>query len=142
MGKVLALAIALAAASTLAFARDTALPAADKAVPGAEKASPNAIGHSSTQYQSLDADGDGYLSQSEARANSAINFSELDADKDGKLSMQELADAQRKGDASGPAGRPGDDKPSASDSAKARGNVGEAGVSGSAGGGVSTDRQK
>jgi len=123
--KDFALAIAIAFASAVAFAEDRALPSADKAESPAEKASPDAIGHPSTQYQSLDTDGDGYLSQSEAQANSAINFSELDADKDGKLSLQELADAQRKGGSAssrpGAAGRAAGDTPS--DSGAARGGA-------------------
>ncbi len=129
MRKELAMAAALTFASNFVFATDAALPAADRAVPGAEKSRPDAIGHSSTQYQSVDADGDGYLSQTEAQANSAINFSELDADKDGKLSMQELTDAQRK---AGAAGRSGD--------AERGGSV--SGERGSAGGGASPDVQK
>ena len=116
MNKALALAIGLVFASTVALA-------GDKAVPGAEKASPDAIGHSSTHYQSLDADGDGFLNKTEAQTNSAVNFDELDADKDGRLSMQEMTDAQAKSDASvsrgassesGAAGRAGEDMSGAS----------------------------
>lgn len=133
MNKALALAIGLVFASTAAFA-------GDKAVLGAEKASPDAIGHSSTQYQSLDADGDGFLNKTEAQTNSALNFDELDADKDGRLSMQEMTGAQGKTDASASGG--------ASSESGAAGRAGEAmpGASGSTRGGVSgsasTDTQK
>jgi hypothetical protein len=105
MNRTLALAIALAFAST-AFADE-------KAVPGAEKSSPEAVGHSSTQYEALDSDKDGFLSKTEAQANSSINFDQLDANKDGKLSMQELAASEGKSE-SGAAGPAGDtmEKPS------------------------------
>jgi hypothetical protein len=156
MKKQLAVAIALAFFSAATLAED-------RAVPGAEKVRPDTIGHSPNQYQSLDADGDGFLNKNEAQANSSINFDELDADKDGRISMQEMTDAQGKSGASasgsassdtGAAGRAGEDMSSASGSTSgdvrgsASGNAGEAGASasggasGSSSGSVSTDTQK
>ncbi|MGH8719944.1 MAG: EF-hand domain-containing protein [Burkholderiales bacterium] len=133
MNRTLAMAIALAFASTAAFAEDKAVPSAEHAVPGAEKSSPDAIGHSSTQFESLDSDKDGFLSETEAQDNSSINFEELDADKDGKLSMQEVAAAEGKS-GSGAAGPVGDtmEKPSATPPASS----GESSSGGSSGSGA------
>ncbi|MGH8726941.1 MAG: hypothetical protein ACREV9_02010 [Burkholderiales bacterium] len=106
-------------ATALAFAAGLAL-ADDRAVSGTER-------HSSTQYESLDSNRDGYLSESEAKANPAINFGALDADKDGRLSMHELA-----GEQSGAAGPGGDivEKPPASSPGVSSGENSSGGSSG------------
>jgi hypothetical protein len=51
-------------------------------------------------FKTLDANGDGSLSQDEAKADASLAamFAELDADKDGKLSSSEYAKAQGKGE--------------------------------------------
>ena len=91
----------------LAFAPLFAL-AADDTKKGAAPSTSSSMSQDS-QFQALDKNKDGYLSQDELQGQSNLpSFSTLDKDGDGKISAQEWADHQKgAAGAAGPAGTPG-----------------------------------
>jgi hypothetical protein len=102
MKKTLIVGVALALAPIFALA-------ADDTKKGAAHPSTSSSMSQNDQFQALDKNKDGYLSQDELKGQSNMpSFSTLDKDGDGKISAQEWADHQKgAAGAAGPAGTPG-----------------------------------
>src|SRR5262245_26695632 len=100
MKRTLIVGVALALAPVFSLAADDTKKSA--ATPGTSMAQ-------NDQFQALDKNKDGYLSQDELKGQSnAPSLSTLDKDGDGKISAQEWADHQKgAAGAAGPAGTPG-----------------------------------
>jgi hypothetical protein len=83
--------------------------AADDTRKGAAHPSTSSSMSQNDQFQALDKNKDGYLSQDELKGKSNLpSFSTLDKDGDGKISAQEWADHQKgAAGAAGPVGTPG-----------------------------------
>jgi hypothetical protein len=102
MKKTLIVGAALALAPIFALA-------ADDTKKGAAHPSTSSSMSQDSQFQALDKNKDGYLSQDELKGHSNMpSFSTLDKDGDGKISAQEWSDHQKgAAGAAGPAGTPG-----------------------------------
>jgi EF hand domain-containing protein len=102
MKRTLIVGVALALAPVFALA-------ADDTKKGAATPSTSSSLSQNDQFQALDKNHDGYLSQDELKGHSSMpSFSTLDKDGDGKISAQEWADHQKgAAGAAGPAGTPG-----------------------------------
>jgi hypothetical protein len=101
MNKKLAFVIALATATALPVGAIAAedKPAAPEKSTGAPEKSTGAEGRAgSSLFGQLDADKDGFVTQSEAKKSAEVsaNFKALDADADGKISAQEMGAGQPK----------------------------------------------